>query len=182
MRQLSVLCLALLVSAGVAAETYRWIDSSGRVVISDTPPPGKAKAISRTSGEPAATSGDESFATRKARENFPVILYTAADCTDLCRQARDLLNSRGVPFSEKMLQKAEDANELKALVGDAFVPSIKVGQQSYRGFEANAYNNLLDLAGYPKTAAYGSKPSGGIAPASEAKKTAPPESGAPAAD
>ena len=39
------------------------------------------------------------------------------------------------------------------LVGDFFVPSIKVGKQSFRGFEAGAYNNLLDLAGYPKSAA-----------------------------
>jgi len=43
------------------------------------------------------------------------------------------------------------------------VPALKVGKQSFRGFEAGAYNNLLDLAGYPKTAAYGGKPSGGLA-------------------
>jgi hypothetical protein len=52
-----------------------------------------------------------------------------------------------------MLQKPEDAEELKQLIGDAFVPSMKVGKQSFRGFEAGAYNNLLDLAGYPKSAA-----------------------------
>jgi hypothetical protein len=43
------------------------------------------------------------------------------------------------------------------------VPALKVGKQSFRGFEAAAWNNLLDLAGYPKTAPYGSKPSGGLA-------------------
>ena len=42
-------------------------------------------------------------------------------------------------------------------------PTLKVGKQSFRGFEPAAYNNLLDLAGYPKSAAYGSKPSGGLA-------------------
>jgi len=67
-----------------------------------------------------------------------------------------------VPFSEKMLQKQEDIDELKKLVGDAFVPTLRVGKQSTRGFEAGAYNNLLDLAGYPKTALPGSKPSGGL--------------------
>jgi len=30
-------------------------------------------------------------------------------------------------------------------------------------FETGAYSNLLDLAGYPKTAPYGAKPSGGLA-------------------
>ncbi|MDR2189205.1 MAG: glutaredoxin family protein [Azonexus sp.] len=180
MRQLLIFCLALLVSLGAAAETYRWVDSTGRVIISDTPPPGKAKAVSRT--DDSESAGDAPFATRKARENFPVTLYTAADCVDTCQRARDLLNSRGVPFTEKMLQKAEDANELKALVGDAFVPSLKVGQQSYRGFEAAAYNNLLDLAGYPKTAAYGSKPSGGLPPAKETKPEAGDAPSAPMAN
>ncbi|MDR1995279.1 glutaredoxin family protein [Azonexus sp.] len=172
MRFLLVLCLALL-SAVVSAQTYRWVDPSGRTIISDTPPPGKAKEVSRTGNGQAATAddGDLPFAVRKARENFPVTLFTAADCTTDCQQARDLLNSRGVPFTEKMLQKAEDATELKALVGDVFVPSLKVGNQSFRGFQATAYHNLLDLAGYPKTAAYGSKPSGGLPPAAEPKDT-----------
>ena len=68
-----------------------------------------------------------------------------------------------MPFAEKMLQSQEDVAELKQLVGDAFVPALKVGKQSFRGFEAGAWNNLLDLAGYPKSAPYGSKPSGGLA-------------------
>ena len=31
------------------------------------------------------------------------------------------------------------------------VNSLKVGNQRFRGFETGAYDNLLDLAGYPKT-------------------------------
>ena len=89
------------------------------------------------------------------------VIYSTAVAD--CKQARDLLNGRGIPFTEKMVQKQEDVDELKQLVGDTFVPALKVGKQSFRGFEAGAYNNLLDLAGYPKTAAYGGKPSGGLA-------------------
>lgn len=163
MRFLLMFCLALT-SVQAGAQAYRWIDPSGRIIISDTPPPGKAKGLSRV-GEKDEGGDDLSFATRKARESFPVTLYTAADCTTECAQARDLLNKRGVPFTEKMLQKAEDAAELKQLVGDVFVPSLSVGKQSQRGFEAGAYNNLLDLAGYPKSAPFGSKPSGGLQPA-----------------
>ncbi len=172
MRFLLVLCLALM-SAVASAQAYRWVDPSGRVIISDTPPPGKAKDVSRTAGGQAAPSNEDDlpFAVRRARENFPVILYTAADCTADCQQARDLLNNRGVPFAEKMLQKAEDATELRALVGDVFVPSLKVGSQSYRGFQNTAYHNLLDLAGYPRTAAYGSKPSGGLQPGAAPKES-----------
>ena len=162
MRQLLVLCL-VLASAYAAAETYRWVDPSGRIIISDTPPPSKVKGVAK-SGSSDESVDSRPLGLRKATDNFPVTLYTAADCSIECKQARDVLNARGVPFTEKMLQKAEDANELKQLVGDTFIPSLKVGKQSFRGFEAGAYNNLLDLAGYPKSAPFGSKPSGGLPP------------------
>lgn len=159
MRYLLMLCL--VVAGGPAlAETYKWIEN-GKTIISDTPPPGKAKAQVKTdeAGEP----GDNlPFATKRAAEAFPVTLYTSADCVADCKQARELLNGRGVPFTEKMVQKQEEIDELKQLVGEAAVPTIKVGKQAFRGFEAGAYSNLLDLAGYPKSAPYGSKPSGGL--------------------
>ena len=96
-------------------------------------------------------------------EAFPVTLYTSAECVADCKQARDLLNGRGIPFTEKMVQKQEDIDELKQLVGDAAVPTVKVGKQTFRGFDASAYGNLLDLAGYPKSAPYGAKASGTFA-------------------
>jgi glutaredoxin len=160
MRHLLVLCLALS-SLAVSAETYRWVDPQGRTVISDTPPPGRARDVSKSGG--AANTDSLPYSVRVAAENYPVTLYTSADCTKECKDARDLLNSRGVPFAERMVQKQEDVDELKQLVGDYFVPALKVGKQSFRGFEAGAWSNLLDLAGYPKTAPYGSKPSGGLA-------------------
>ena len=42
-------------------------------------------------------------------------------------------------------------DELKALIGDVFVPTVKVGKQNQRGFDSAAWHNLLDLAGYPKS-------------------------------
>jgi len=159
MRYLFVICLALA-SVGTQADTYRWSDADGRTVVSDTPPPGRTKLTVKT-GEKAETGNTLPFATKRAAEAFPVILYTSADCASDCKQARDLLNGRGIPFSEKLVQKPEEFEELKQLVGDAFVPSLKVGTQRSRGFDAAGYHNLLDLAGYPKTAPYGSKASGG---------------------
>ena len=160
MRHLLILCLALT-STFAVAETYRWVDPAGRTVFSDTPPPGRAHSVAKAGVSNENTDGLP-YAVKKAVENFPVTLYTSADCVSHCKDARDLLNARGVPFSEKMIQKQEDIDELKQLVGDSFVPVLKVGKQSFRGFEAGAYNNLLDLAGYPKTAPYGSKPAGGL--------------------
>ena len=163
MRSLLVLGL-LLTSLSVTAQTYRWTDpATGKTVISDNPPPANAKKVTRA-GE-APTPGDNlPFATRQAMEKFPVTLYTAPDCLAECKSARDLLNKRGIPFSEKMVQKPEDVEEIKKLVGDAFVPVLKVGRQSVRGFLADSYNNVLDLAGYPASAPLGSKSSGGLNP------------------
>ena len=42
------------------------------------------------------------------------------------------------------------------------VPVVAVGRQTYKGFSAEAWNNLLDLADYPKSAGFGAKPSGGL--------------------
>ena len=161
MRYLLILCLALT-STFATAQAYRWVDPQGRTVITDTPPPGRARDVSRA-GSASEISDGLPYEVRRAVENFPVTLYTSADCASECKQARELLNARGVPFTEKMLQKQEDVDELKQLIGNAFVPALKVGKQSFRGFEAGAWNNLLDLAGYPKSAPYGSKPSGGLA-------------------
>ena len=157
MRYLFAICLALT-SVGASADTYRWTDTNGQTVITDMPPPGKARSVVKMGGNNDAGDG-LSFATKKAAEAFPVVLFTSADCVNECKQARELLHGRGVPFSEKMLQKPEEIEELKQLIGDVFVPSVKVGNQRFRGFEAGAYNNLLDLAGYPKSAP-ASKPSG----------------------
>lgn len=147
MRTLLIAALAIAATA-VSAQTYRWTDSGGRTMISDTAPPGKPKNVVKNDDK--ATAGDNlPFATQRAMAAFPVVLYTAPDCGDHCKQARELLTGRGIPFTEKLLQSDADFAELKQLVGDTFIPSIKVGNQRQRGFEAAAYNNLLDLAGYP---------------------------------
>ena len=51
--------LGLASTAGIVtahAQTYQWKDSTGRTVISDTPPPATAKASRTISGPPAAAT------------------------------------------------------------------------------------------------------------------------------
>jgi glutaredoxin len=94
----------------------------------------------------------ESFDTRHAREKNPVVLYASA-CGPICDQASEHLNKRGVPFTIKDPSKEpEIALELKKLIGTLEVPVILVGKTHQKGFDANAWNSLLDNAGYPKTA------------------------------
>lgn len=141
---------AVFALASAHAATYRWVDpASGRVMFSDLPPPGNAKSVSQASAGTPTKDDDLPYATRKAMESFPVILYTAPNCTDTCKQARELLAKRKVPFTEKSVQKEEDMNELRSLTGEASVPVLKVGRQTAKGFAAETYHGLLDLAGYP---------------------------------
>ena len=164
---MTILCFCLISAAVFAASvagaqtTYRWVDKSGQTVFSDLPPPpGTQQVVTRNRAE----RGDDqplSYATRQAAEKYPVLLYTSATCIETCKLARDLLNGRGVPFSEKMIATQEDNDELaKRLGGEASVPSLFVGPQMFKGFESGAWHNLLDLASYPESAPYGAKPSG----------------------
>lgn len=53
MKNLQIFALIIASTATVlsaTAQTYQWKDSSGRTVISDTPPPGSAKESTRTIG------------------------------------------------------------------------------------------------------------------------------------
>ena len=162
------LLTAILLTATLAwaeTTTYQWVDPvTGGTVISDKVPPPGAKGVIKWEGSSSSARSEEQplpYATRQASEKYPVTLYTAASCVDACNQARDLLNGRGVPFSEQMLKSEEEIAELGRKLGSAAsVPSLTVGQQSSRGLEPGAWNNLLDLAGYPKAAPYGAKPSG----------------------
>lgn len=73
MRYLFAICLTLT-SVGASADTYRWTDTNGQTVITDTPPPGKARSVVKMGGNNDAGDG-LSFATKKAAEAFPVVLF-----------------------------------------------------------------------------------------------------------
>lgn len=149
MRLIFALCLAAA-SSLTLAQTYRWTDSTGRTVISDTPPAGRqqARTLPAENSGPGVPPG-----LKNALENYPVTLFTALNCESECQKARDLLKGRGIPFTEKALKSADEAAELKQLVGDHSVPTLRVGKQHVRGFDNAGYDSLLDLAGYPKAPA-----------------------------
>jgi len=150
-------CLALCAFAsGVSAEVYRWVDATGRTIISDIPPPAGVKNVERSGPRRSAASEEEdarfTFAMNEAARKFPVRLYTAPD-SEFSTQARALLDKRGIPFRENVIQTEDDRKAMQVLTGDTKVPALYVGRQSVLGFEENAYNRVLDLAGYPKAKA-----------------------------
>ena len=179
-RLAALLAAALLVpaTAGAQANVYRWVDKDGKVHYSDTPPPEPAKSLTQKRlGGGYSESSQLPYATQIAMQKSPVVLFTGADCGDPCRQGRELLSKRGIPFSERDAQgNADDAEALKKLVGAIEVPVLTVGGAKVKGFEEGAWHSALDGAGYPRTALPGQVPP--RAPATPKKAEAP----APAPD
>jgi glutaredoxin len=150
----SVIFAVLLGAACAAsAQMYRWTDEKGRVHVTDTPPPPSAKAVQKKSfsggGTAASDTAAQPYALQLAAKSFPVTLYTAREC-EPCGAARNLLNSRGVPFREVLVVDEPQQEELRKVAGALAVPSVTVGSNMQKGFEESAYHSLLDIAGYPK--------------------------------
>jgi hypothetical protein len=166
-------CLAVLMPVTRAGELYRWVDFAGKVYYGDVLPPNALQV--EVKKFPKDTSSNEylPYETLRAQQNFPVILYVGDGCGGPCDLARNLLNKRGVPFSEKSLKTEKDVEAFKQLSGfDAFVPTLMVGKNFMKGFVESQWNGELDIAGYPKTASYRQR----IAtPLSEVPETQPAE-------
>ena len=144
--------LVLVGNCSSADELYRWVDESGSVHYSDIPAvvPGLEKKKLGTA--PADSDAGLPYEIRRAKQNFPVVLYVAANCGDICQEARELLRKRGVPFEEKTLKTQEDFAALKQQSGSDGVPSLAVGKVWLKGFQARQWNDELGAAGYPEVA------------------------------
>lgn len=144
-----LLAALLFVYAGLAwGQQYRWIDERGRVQYSDTPPPASAKNVQRKNLGGGA-------AQPPAAQAFPVTLYTSPNCEIPCRDARGLLDGRGIPFTEVSVFDEASLAGLKRAAGAERIPALLVGKQALVGLSAQAWNAALDAAGYPSSAPAG---------------------------
>ena len=67
-------------------------------------------------------------------DSTKVIVYTTEPC-GFCRQAKALLQSRGVPYDEINLAKDADGRaDLVARTGQMTFPQVLVGERSIGGF------------------------------------------------
>ncbi|MBI5923265.1 MAG: glutaredoxin family protein [Betaproteobacteria bacterium] len=148
-------CLLLITVMSAHAQTaYRWIGKDGQVHYSDQPPPAaetRQFQQKKLPGNVIETSGP-SYSAQLAAQKSPLTLYTSPNCVENCRIARDFLNKRGAPFSEKEIKTLEDLTAFKAATGssEAIVPVLMAGTKVEKGFEENAWRSLLDSAGYPQ--------------------------------
>lgn len=157
-RFILTIILAVATDSALAGELYRWVDQSGKVHYSDVPSAEAAQPEQKKFADSPLPDAALPYETRRAREIFPVTLYVADNCKELCQRARDLLNKRGIPFTEKNLVTQEDADSFRKMSGVDSVPVLVVGSNWLKGFIAEQWHGELDIAGYPKAAPYGFRP------------------------
>lgn len=133
--------LVLLQSAS-AQGVYRVVGPEGKVSYSDQPPASNAKGHS--------ASNDMPLELKQAVGRYPVTLYAGKDCAP-CDKGRNLLNARGIPYTEKTVNTHDDLAALKRLSGATNLPLLTIGGQHIKGFSDTEWSQYLDAAGYPKT-------------------------------
>lgn len=152
--QAALVLLGLAAALGYAqSNVYKWTDKDGKVHFTDTPPPDDAKdAVQKRMGGGGPEDASLPYATQMAVRRNPVSIYTSSDCGDPCASARELLEKRGVPYTEKNpVGNKADLDELKSVSGDLFVPTMVVGSSALKGFDEGRWNAALDSAGYLRT-------------------------------
>lgn len=153
---LALAVLAGLLAAPVLAQgVYRIVGPDGKVTYSDQPPPATtpARPVGGTAtGASAGASAQLPFELRQTSSRYPVTLYTSRDCAP-CNSGRNLLNARGIPYSEKTVETPQDGEALKRLSGEASLPFLTIGSQQIKGYSDTEWSQFLDAAGYPKQSA-----------------------------
>jgi len=145
--------LILAMAPALAQGVYRIVGPDGRVTFSDQPP--AADVAPRTPSVAApSTAGNAQlpFALRQVVTRYPVTLYTSADCAP-CNSGRNMLNARGIPYTEKTISTNNDAEALKRLSGDASLPFLTIGSQQIKGYSDTEWTQFLNAAGYPAQSA-----------------------------
>jgi len=149
-----VFTAVLVLAAPSAHALFKVIGPDGRVTYTDRPPlasEGRVMPVNRDTGR--ASDPALPLALRQVATRFPVTLYTASNCGEACLLGRNLLSKRGVPFTERTAETDEEREAWSRLVGGLEAPVLKVGEQTLRGYTPVAWDETLDLAGYPRQSA-----------------------------
>jgi len=180
-----VVLVALAALALPAAAQFKWTAANGVVTYSDLPPPPGVGEVTTLSATGAAGDAGASLPAglREAASKHPVVLYTTRDCAP-CQQARGHLARRGIPFAERTVRTAPDAEAFKRLgFTENTFPALTVGRARASGFEAGEWDLALDAAGYPKQStlppSYRPPPAQALAPPPARRPAAVAEAGDP---
>jgi glutaredoxin len=180
---------AALLAPWSAHALFKVVGPDGRVTYTDrapAPEAGRVQTVNRDTGR--SSDAELPFALRQVASRFPVTLYTAVNCGEPCVMARGHLARRGVPYSERSATSDEEREAWQRIVGGTETPTLKIGSQTLRGFVPAAWDDTLDVAGYPRNsllpASYQPPPPVPLLPPRAASPNPAPPSlpAAPAAD
>ena len=134
MKTLTVLALGVALFSAAYAQTYQWKDSSGKTIISDTPPPGSAAKSARTLGAQQPSVFKEIKPAEKA--------------SDAPKSAAE----QDMEFKKRQQQKAEqaekDAKEQKAAADKR--ENCERARRNLAALESNQPFTSIDDKGTPQ--------------------------------
>lgn len=144
-------CLPLLLSgllAPTAWAAYKIVGPDGRVTYTDRPPVGQG---AQPLNKPRAGVGGVPlpYELQQVVSRHPVTLYTTRECA-ACETGRQLLRSRGIPYTEKTVDTPDDIRAFNAQENSTQLPTLKVGGKQIIGLQQSEWNAYLDAAGYPQ--------------------------------
>ncbi len=142
------LMLTLLVTAHAHAQLYKWVAPDGKITYSDTPPPSSVKKVEEKALAVGPATAGFPFELAQAVKTSPVTLYTTSKC-EACIDARNFLNTRGIPFAEKTVNNNDEIARLKQAGGDRQLPFATIGSDKQSGFNSDLWDAALTRAGYP---------------------------------
>ncbi|MCW5631757.1 MAG: glutaredoxin family protein [Rubrivivax sp.] len=152
---------AVCVAAGLALAwhaparaQFKVVNPDGTVTYTDRPP--QVVANTRITnmarpGQPTVTEADTSLPPelRQPNARYPVTFYSTSECSP-CDTGRQLLVTRGIPYTERRVTSEEDAQAFERLFGTRTLPLLTVGGQALKGLSDVEWTAYLDAAGYPK--------------------------------
>lgn len=128
---------------------YKWVDEDGNVTYQDQPPPDDSGQVQAFDESPDESTGGAQGA---ALPDVDLTLYSIEVC-DACDLVRNLLNERGLPFTEKDAENdAAVQEELREVSGALSVPALAIGDEVLTGFNRELILRVLEDYGFPTSA------------------------------
>lgn len=128
---------------------YKVVGPDGSVTYTDRPPTdAKGAQPLRTPASGATTTEGLPYELQQVVARYPVVFYSNKQCSP-CDAARQFLNQRGIPFTEKTVNTSDDLRAYKALTGTDQMPTVSIGGQQLHGFARGEWSDYLNAAGYP---------------------------------
>jgi glutaredoxin len=141
---------AMFMANQAQAQMYKWVGPDGKVTYSDQPPPANQKKVEQKNLSSGADVSNLPSDLALVVAKNPVSLYTTTNCPP-CDSGRSFLKTNGVPFSEKTVGNAADAEKLKQVGGDSQLPLMVIANVKFHGFNNEDWKTAISSAGYPAT-------------------------------